>query len=260
MHFSTHPLWLRYALALGLLLSAAPQAARADGPDAAVDAAVVMAADVSRSINDDEFSLQQKGYADAITSPQLLDAIKSGTHGAIALCFVEWAGAGEQQVVVEWAVIRTSADAQRFADALLASRRAFFGRTAIGSAIDFAWGLNAETAFHAERHIIDISGDGTSNQGRSVEDARDEAVKAGAVINGLSIFNQRAAAMNGYLALHTNPPGGLANYYQQHVIGGPGSFVLPIDNFASFGDAMVHKLLQEISQGPPSSIDEHRAM
>ena len=153
-----------------------------------------------------------------------------------------------------------AADAQKFADALLASKRAFFGRTAIGSAIDFSWALNAETAFHADRHIIDVSGDGTSNQGRSVEEARDAAVKSGAVINGLSIFNQRAAATNGYLALHTNPPGGLANYYKEHVIGGPGSFVLPIDNFGSFGDAMVHKLLQEISEGPPSPVGEHRAM
>jgi Protein of unknown function (DUF1194) len=243
-----------------LLLLESGHPARADGPDTAVDAAVVMAADVSRSINDDEFSLQQKGYADAITSPQLLDAIKTGTHGAIALCFVEWAGADEQKVVVEWAVIRNAADAQRFADALLASQRTFVGRTAIGSAIDFAWGLNAETAFHADRHIIDVSGDGTSNQGRSVEEARDEAVKAGAIINGLSIFNQRAAAMNNYLALHTNPPGGLANYYKDHVIGGPGSFVLPIDNFGSFGDAMVHKLLQEISAGPPSPVSERRAL
>ena len=156
--------------------------------------------------------------------------------------------------MVEWAVIRNDADARRFADALLAAPRSYLGRTAIGSAIDFASGLNAESAVRADRHVIDVSGDGTSNQGRAVADARDEAVKAGAVINGLSIYNQRAAANGGYLALHTNPPGGLAKYYRDNVIGGPGAFVLPIDDFGSFGDAMVHKLVQEISEGAPSPL------
>jgi len=234
--------------------------ARAAGTVVEVDASIVLAADVSRSINDDEFALQRQGYASAITSPRLMDAIKSGPHGAIALCFVEWAGEFEQKVVVEWTLVRDDADARKVSDALLTAPRSFVGRTAIGSAIDFAAGLNAESAIQAERHIIDVSGDGTSNQGRAVADARDDAVKAGAVINGLSIFNQRAAAMSGYLALHTNPPGGLAKYYRDNVIGGPGAFVLPIDNFGSFGDAMVQKLLQEISQVPPSRISRRRAM
>ncbi|HXW19673.1 MAG TPA: DUF1194 domain-containing protein, partial [Roseiarcus sp.] len=97
-------------------------------------------------------------------------------------------------------------------------------------------------------------GDGTSNQGRMVTDARDAAVKAGVVINGLSIFNQRAAAQGGYLALHTNPPGGLAKYYHDNVIGGPGAFVLPIDDFKTFGDAMIRKLITEIAQsGKPDA-------
>ena len=95
--------------------------------------------------------------------------------------------------------------------------------------------------------MIDVSGDGTSNQGTPVTAARDAAVEAGAIINGLTIFNRRAAAMGGYLALHTNPPGGLAQYYRDNVIGGTGAFVVPIDDFNSFGDAMLRKLVNEIA-------------
>ena len=241
----------RIGVVFAMLVTIAPvgDLARAHGTDRVVDAAIVLAADVSRSINDDEFDLQRRGYAGAITSAQVMDAIKTGGHGAVALCFVEWAGEAEQKVVVEWAVIRNDADARRFADALLAAPRSYLGRTAIGSAIDFASGLNAESAVRADRHVIDVSGDGTSNQGRSVTEARDAAVSGGAVINGLSIFNQRAATLGGYLALHTNPPGGLAKYYRENVIGGPGAFVLPIDDFGSFGEALERKLVNEIADG-----------
>ena len=228
---------------------AAPDArfARAAGPPVAVDAAVVLAADVSRSIDDGEFALERRGYADAIRSQQLLDAISTGPHGAIALAYVEWAGEGEEKVVVDWAVIRNDADARAFAAALTAAPRSFVGRTAIGSAIDYSFALFAESAFESDRRVIDVSGDGTNNQGRLVTDARDAAVGAGAVINGLSIFNRKAAAMGGYLALHTNPPGGIANYYRDNVIGGPGAFVILIDDFKSFGEAMVRKLVNEIA-------------
>jgi len=100
--------------------------------------------------------------------------------------------------------------------------------------------------------VIDVSGDGTSNQGRLPTDARDAAVAAGAVINGLSIFNVRAAQSGGYLALHTNPPGGLEKYYRENVIGGPGAFVLPIEGFDTFGEAMIRKLITEISESGPA--------
>ena len=133
----------RIGVVFAMLVTIAPvgDLARAHGTDRVVDAAIVLAADVSRSINDDEFDLQRRGYAGAITSAQVMDAIKTGGHGAVALCFVEWAGEAEQKVVVEWAVIRNDADARRFADALLAAPRSYLGRTAIGSAIDFASGL-----------------------------------------------------------------------------------------------------------------------
>jgi hypothetical protein len=232
-------------IALSLALMGAARAA--DG----VDAAVVLAADVSRSINDEEFGLQRRGYAAAIASAKLLEAIQSGPHGAIALSFVEWAGEGEQKVVVEWTTIRTQADADKFAAALVAAPRSFLGRTAIGSALDFSMNVLSESGVPADRHVIDVSGDGTSNQGRSVTEARDAALKSGVVINGLAIFNKRAAETGGYLALHTNPPGGLAKYYHDNVIGGLGAFVLPIDDFNTFGEAMIRKLVSEIADAGP---------
>jgi hypothetical protein len=230
----------------------------------AVDVALVLAADVSRSINDDEFALQRGGYAAAITSPRLLNAIHSGAHGAIAVSFVEWAGEAEQKTVIDWQVIRDEADAHKFAAALLATPRSYVGRTAIGSGIDFAAGLLGESGFEADRHLIDVSGDGTNDQGRPVTDSRDAAVKAGIVINGLAIFNRRAAAQGGFLALHTNPPGGILKYYQDNVIGGPRSFALSIDEFNSFGEAMIRKLVAEIAAAPShgsalSQEDEQRS-
>jgi hypothetical protein len=213
----------------------------------AVDAIVVLAADVSRSINDDEFTLQRRGYAAAIVSPKLIEAIGAGPHGAIALCYVEWAGPSEQKIVVDWKIVHGPADAEAFAATLLAAPRAFVGRTAIGSAIDFAMATIGASGFSSDRKVIDVSGDGTSNQGRPAPEARDVAVAAGAVINGLSIFNRSAAAESGYLALHTNPPGGLAQYYRDNVIGGPGAFVLPIDDFGKFSEAMIRKLIAEIA-------------
>ncbi len=244
------------ALRIGLALAvttvvglAAPQArpALAAGAPVAVDAAIVLAADVSRSIDDEEFALQRRGYADAIQSQQLIDAISTGPHGAIALAYVEWAGDGEDKVVVDWAVIRNAADAQAFAAVLIRAPRSYLGRTAIGTAIDFSFAMFAESAFSTDRRVIDVSGDGTSNQGRIVVEARDAAVGAGAVINGLAIFNKKAAAMGGYLALHTNPPGGIAQYYRDNVIGGSGAFVVPIDDFKTFGEAMMRKLVNEIA-------------
>jgi uncharacterized protein DUF1194 len=234
------------AVVAGLTGPKARRAAAAGAP-VMVDTAVVLAADVSRSIDDEEFALQRRGYADAIQSQQLIDAISTGPNGAIALAYVEWAGEGEERVVVDWAVIRAQSDARAFVAALNAAPRSYLGRTAIGGAIDFAFALFAETAFETSRRVIDISGDGTSNQGHLVTEARDAAVAAGAVINGLAIFNKKAAAMGGYLALHTNPPGGLAHYYRENVIGGSGAFVVPIDDFNTFGEAMMRKLVNEVA-------------
>ena len=248
---------LRFALAscggviAGLAAVKASQAGAA-GEQVEVDAAIVLAADVSRSIDDEEFALQRRGYADAILSQQVIDAISTGPCGAIALAYAEWAGDGEEKLVVDWAVIRNQADARAFVAAMTPAPRAYVGRTAIGTAIDFSFALFAETSFKTKRWVIDISGDGTSNQGRLVTDARDAAIGAGAAINGLAIFNKKAAAMGGYLALHTNPPGGLAHYYRENVIGGEGAFVVQIDDFNTFGEALMRKLVNEVAGTQPT--------
>lgn len=231
--------------AVGLAVSAAQ--ARAASAPVAVDAAIVLATDVSRSIDDEEFALERRGYGDAIQSQQVIEAISTGPHGAIAVSYVEWAGDGEEKVVVDWAVIRNLADARVFAAAMAAAPRSYFGRTAIGAAIDFSFALFAESGFDTTRRVIDVAGDGTNNQGRLVTAARDAAVGAGAVINGIAIYNKKAAMMGGYLAMHTNPPGGLAQYYRENVIGGAGAFAVQIDDFRTFGEAMMRKLINEIA-------------
>jgi hypothetical protein len=250
----------RKAAALILAAPASIPFATPSRADDGVDVAIVLAADVSRSINDEEFGLQRQGYAAAITSAQLMEAIHTGAHGAIALCFMEWAGEAEQKVVVEWTAIRSPPDAEKFSAALLGAPRSFIGRTAIGTAIDFSMGVLGESGIAADRRVIDVSGDGTSNQGRLVIEARDIALRAGVVINGLAIFNRRAAEMGGYLALHTNPPGGLAKYYHDNVVGGLGSFVLPIDNFNSFGEAMIRKLVSEVASAASLQTTSQRGL
>lgn len=213
----------------------------------------MLAADVSRSINEPEFVLQRKGYAAAITDQRVMEAIRAGRRGAILVAFVEWAGAGEQQTVVDWTRVASDEDARAFADHLAGAPRSFVGRTAIGSAIDYSFHKFAASGTDANRNVIDVSGDGVNNQGLSVEGARDAAVEAGATINGLAIFNKTAAEEGGYLAAHTNPPGGIDGYYREHVIGGEGAFVLKIEDFNSFEQAMIRKLITEISMAPPVS-------
>jgi uncharacterized protein DUF1194 len=232
------------AAALAALFGIVAPPARAE----AVDLALVLAADVSRSIDDDEFKLQRKGYAAAITNPRVLQAIAASPHGAIAICFVEWSGPEEQQVVAEWTVIRDGESAAGFAATLVNAPRSFVGRTSISAALDFSRAYFSKAGVVAERRVIDVSGDGTNNSGRPVLDARDEAVAAGITVNGLAIINEHPNP--GYFA-HTQPPEGLPEYYRQNVIGGPGSFLLVVQDFNSFGEAITNKLVNEIAAAKP---------
>jgi hypothetical protein len=229
------------AALLAAFLAAAP--ARAEG----VDLMLVLAADVSRSIDDGEFALQRKGYAAALTDPRVVKAITGGPRHAIALTFIEWSGATDQKVVVDWTTIQDGEGASVTAASILAAPRSFLSRTSISAAIDFSVERLSDAPMKAERRIIDISGDGTSNSGRLVTDARDEAVAAGVTINGLAIINTQA---NPGFALHTQPPGGLPNYYKENVIGGPGAFLLVVENFETFADAITRKLVTEIVGTP----------
>ncbi len=211
-----------------------------------VDMLLVLAADVSRSIDEGEFNLQRKGYAAAITDPQVLRAIVGGSHHAIAVTFVEWSGAADQNVIVDWTVVRDEEAAGGVAATMLAAPRSFLGRTSISAAIDFAMERLAAAPATSDKRIIDISGDGTSNSGRAVTDARDQAVAAGVTINGLAIINTRA---NPGYAFHTQPPAGLPKYYEENVIGGPGAFLLKVENFDTFAEAITRKLVTEIAGG-----------
>ncbi len=143
------------------------------------DLLLVLAADVSRSIDESEFALQREGYSAALTDPRVLAAIRGGSTGTIAICFVEWSGAGEQNVVADWTVIHDEEEAGGLAAAILAAPRSFMGRTSISGAIDFAMERFAAAQPRANRRIIDISGDGTNNSGRPVTDARDQALAQG---------------------------------------------------------------------------------
>jgi uncharacterized protein DUF1194 len=208
------------------------------------DLLLVLAADVSRSIDEGEFDLQRKGYAAAVVDPRVLAAIRGGTNGTIAICFIEWSGAGEQNVVADWTVIHDDEDAGGFAAMILAAPRSFIGRTSISGAIDFAMERFAAAKPSSPRRIIDISGDGTNNSGRPVTEARDQALAQGVTINGLAIVNDKP---NPGYAFHTQPPGGLPEWYRQNVIGGPGAFLRVVEDFRSFADAMTNKLVSEIA-------------
>jgi hypothetical protein len=228
------------ALVFALTLAASVTAGRAEP----VDLMLVLAADVSRSIDDEEFNLQRKGYAAAMTDPQVLRAISGGRHHAIAITFLEWSGASDQNVIVDWTVVRDEEAAAAIASTIVAAPRSFVGRTSISAAIDFAVHRLQAAPAESDRRVIDVSGDGTSNSGRSVTEARDDAVAAGITINGLAIANNRSSP--GY-AFHTQPPGGLPKYYQENVIGGPGAFLISVEDFHSFADAITRKLVAEIA-------------
>jgi hypothetical protein len=209
-----------------------------------VDLQLILAADVSRSVDEDEFRLQREGTAAALTNPRVIKAIQSGPFRAIAVTFVEWSGAEAQHVVADWTVVRDDETAGVFAAILQTAPRSFAGFTSISAAIDYSMKHFASSGVDSERRIIDVSGDGTNNGGRPVNEARDEAVAAGVTINGLAIINQHPNP--GYFA-HTQPPGGLGEYYRTNVTGGPGSFVITIEDFDSFAEAMTNKLVNEIA-------------
>jgi hypothetical protein len=213
-----------------------------------VDLLLVLAADVSRSVDSEKFQLQREGYAAAISDPRVLDAIRSGRNGRVGVAFVEWSGIGSQRVVIDWTTVSDAESAKGFGDRLLEAPRSFADRTSISGAIEFAMGQFARAPFESARRTIDVSGDGTNNSGPDVTQVRDEAIAQGVTINGLVILSETPLAWN---PDHTNPPGGLENYYRNNVIGGSGAFALTAQNFNSFGQAIVKKMIAEVAQAEP---------
>ena len=237
----------RCLLALAALVSSQITTARAAEQ---VDLLLALAMDVSRSMEQPKFLLQREGYAAAISNPQVINAIRSGPHQKIAVCFIDWSGAGEQKLVIDWGIIDGLPSALRFGNQIFEAARSFNDRTSIGGGINFAAAQIARSPYEAERHAIDVSGDGTNNAGRDVQSARDQAVAKGIVVNGIAILTELQYSR---IPEHTNPPGGLEKYYRDNVIGGPGSFVMVAEDFSSFGRSMVKKLIAEIASGPVRS-------
>jgi hypothetical protein len=235
---------LRCMLALVALVVGQISVARAAEE---VDLLLVLAMDVSRSMDQPKFMLQRQGYAAAISDPQVLNAINSGPHQKIAICFTDWSGPFEQKLVIDWSVIDGMESALHFGDLISASPRSFANSTSIGAGINYAAAQIARAPFEAERRAIDVSGDGTNNAGRNVQILRDQVVAKGIVVNGIVILTEPQLAQN---PQHTNPPGGIEKYYRDNVIGGPGSFVIAAEDYNSFGRAMVQKLIAEIAARP----------
>jgi hypothetical protein len=213
-----------------------------------VDLLLVLTADISRSVDEAKFQIQRSGYAAAFSDARVIEAIRNAPNGRIAVAFVEWSGPLSQKIVVDWMVINGSKTARLFGDHIVEAPRAFADSTSISAGIDFAVARLDQAPYEAHRRVIDVSGDGDNNSGRDVTTARDEAIAKGVTINGLVILTETPTEWN---PGHTNPPGGLANYYRNNVIGGPGAFVMVAENFNSFGHTIVKKLTREIARAVP---------
>jgi Protein of unknown function (DUF1194) len=226
--------------------SAAPNPApqRADGQEATVDIELILAVDVSYSMDMDELAIQREGYAQALVSKEFLQALKTGPHGKIAITYFEWAASSDQKVIIPWRVI----DGPETADAVSAEimrtpvRRA--SRTSISGAINFAMPLFDEDPYHGLRRVIDISGDGPNNNGLPVTGARDAALEKGIVINGLPIMVKEPS-------FSTMDIENLDFYYEDCVIGGPGSFVVTIKDREKFKEAIRTKMVLEVAGRTP---------
>jgi len=225
------------ALAAGLTLSAPlPTEGRDAGvSDATVDVALVLAVDVSASIDEDERRMQRQGYADAITSAEVMRAIGEGAHGRILLTVVEWSDAANQEIRVPWTVVAGPEDARRVADAILrAGSRIPHSTTSVAGALRAAVALLGETPVPAERKVVDISGDGKDFEMYKVRAARAALLDDGVTVNALPI-----------LSAPDDPD--IAEWYRDHVVGGPGAFVAPAVDFHDLEPALRRKLVLELT-------------
>lgn len=236
-----------YVFILSLMTSIVAVFTTAQAADMEVDAELVLAVDVSRSMTPNELEIQRRGYAAALASDEVISAITGGLLGRVAIIYVEWAGYYSHRVIVDWRVISNRSEAQVFADKLTAQFDSSLRRTSISGALDYASNLFETNAFISNRQIIDISGDGPNNQGRAVLEARDEALEKGIVINGLPLMTKEGMGSLFHLD-------NLDDYYRNCVIGGPGSFVLPVTDWKQFPAAVRHKIVLELAKLPSPRI------
>lgn len=213
---------------------------RASAQGDPVDVLLVLAVDISRSVDEDEAKLQREGYRNAVSDPVVIEAIRGGMIGAVALAYVEWAGVEYQRLVLPWTRIAGPLDAHAWSERLAEAPRTSLSWTSISGALDFSRTVMASAPFEATRRVIDVSGDGVNNSGGAVEIARDRCVAEGIIVNGLPIVNDRPT-------FGRMPPVPLDEYYRESVVGGPGAFVIVAEDFESFGVAVKRKLIREIA-------------
>ena len=221
--------------------------------EVSVDLELVLAVDVSGSVDEEEGKLQRMGYVNAFRSPSVLRAIQSGRYKRIAVTYMEWAGYDFQQSVVGWKQIHDKASAEQFASLLSEKPVGVGPYTSISGAIEFALPMFEDNEFTSERRVIDISGDGPNNSGDYVTTARKKAIRAGVTINGLPIVNNRPSPWG------RMPMPNLDLYYRKCVIGGRRSFLVVANDFRSFGRAIRRKLILEIvgSPAPQKPLQAH---
>jgi hypothetical protein len=235
------------AAALAFKSDAAPVAAPkfAQGPAMAVDTELVLAVDVSYSMDPDEQALQREGYVQALMSREFMQALKLGANGRIAITYFEWANVGDQKILVPWRLIDGPETADAVADELAAAPYRRASRTSISGGLMFGQSLFASSRYQGLHRVIDVSGDGANNNGPPVTPVRDDVVAKGTTINGLPIMLKRPNLM-------TMDIEDLDIYYEDCVIGGPGAFVIPIKEREKFTEAIRTKLVQEVAGLTPA--------
>jgi len=214
-----------------------------------VDLALVLAVDISGSMDPDEQKLQRDGFVEAFRAPEVHDAIRQGVLGRITVLYAEWAGSNVQSVAVPWTVIEKPEHALAFADRLAQTPIRRGPRTSVSGAIDFGVRLLAQSNVEPMRQVIDVSGDGVNNQGREVVAARDEAVGQGITINGLPLMLKRPSG--------TWDVENLDLYFRDCVIGGPGAFMIPVREPHQFAQAIKTKIIREIAGLAPAPFVQH---
>jgi len=249
MRFPSLAVAIAATFAAGLLASfsfAAPsRLLLAQSSAVAVDTELVLAVDVSYSMDPEEQRIQREGYMEAITSREFMAAIRAGSHGKVALNYFEWAGPDDQKIIVPWRIVEGPESADAFATEIARAPYRRASRTSIGGALMFAKPLFAGSGFRGLRRVIDISGDGPNNSGPLVVPQRDDVLAAGITINGLPLMLNRPNSFSMDIAK-------LDIYYEDCVIGGPGAFVIPVRDRAQFKEAIRTKLILEIAERAPA--------
>ena len=208
-----------------------------------VDVELILAVDVSLSMSPEELEIQRDGYAAALIHDRVIEAIQQGVHGRIAVTYVEWAGQTSQHIIVPWTIVSSREEAQDFVAKLTANPPNSARRTSISGALLFAGDLFAESSFRSVKRVVDISGDGANNQGPPVDAVRDGMIAQGVTINGLPLMTK--GGMPSVFDIDD-----LDVYYTNCVIGGPGSFMIPVNSWSQFPEAIRRKLVLELADTP----------